>query len=377
MSRLSLLVTLTLSATLATAAFGAASSVEALYVTGTQQGKTTLLTYNVNPATAVATKVGQTVLIEAASVDPVAIGDKHVIYVWNSKNVWTYLTNERGVPQAEPEQHLKFKFPYPVTTFVADPDGKFAYAGVSWWDSQNQTNNATVYLYTINPETGELTNLEEAVGQYGPNPYIGLISFKFGLRGNELFASYLNDAPYTCELGYDYFPVDQTTGHLGSANNILEGGSCSGVTAVAVTDQIAGSAGTCCGQGSGGIYVLQRASQESINCTPAMLTFCGDDVVSNGLYFDPASRNLFFADADTNAIYIGRLSFAKSTITESDSVIPGDPQLFFSPDGLLVYAHYDDDIEIYAFQSSTGTLTANHSLAVPGKINIATATLQD
>jgi|HubBroStandDraft_1064217.scaffolds.fasta_scaffold09387_3 hypothetical protein len=376
MSRICLLA-LTLFATFATTAFGAASSVEVLYVTGTQQGRTTLLTYNVNPATAVAAQVGQTIFIDATSVDPVTIGDKHVIYVWNSKSVWTYLTDERGVPQAEPEQHLKFKFPYPVTTFVANPDGKFAYAGVIWWDSQAQTSNASVYLFTIDQSTGALTNLEEAVAEYGPNSYVSLTGFKFGLQGNKLFASSFNDGPFTCEWGYDYYPVNQNTGHLGSLENILAGGSCSGVTAVAVSDQVGGSAGTCCGPGSGGIFALQMATNKQIECTPSMLTFCGDDVNQNGLYFDPPSRNLFFADADANEIYIGRLNFANSTITESDSAIPGNPRLFFSPDSLLVYAQYDDEIEIYAFQPSTGTLTDNHSLAVQGNAKVATATLQN
>lgn len=122
----------------------------------------------------------------------------------------------------------------------------------------------------------------------------------------------MNNAPYTCELGYDYYPVDQNSGKLGSLENILEDGSCSGNTAVAVTDLAgAGANGNCCGQGSGGIGVLQIAKGAQINCTPSMLTFCGDDVVPNGLHFDPASKNVLFTDADTGQIYIGHLNFAK------------------------------------------------------------------
>jgi hypothetical protein len=355
--------------------FAAASSVEVLYVTETRAGKTSLLTYNVNPATAAATEVGGPISIEATSIDPVTVGIRHVIYVWNSKNVWTYLTDANGVPDAEPEQDLTFKFPNPVTTFVADPDGKFAYAGVAWWDSQTETNNATVYLFAIDPSTGELTNLDEAVAQYGPNPYIGLTGFSFGLKGNKLFASDYNSAPYTCEPGYDYYPVNQSTGHLGSLENIYEDGFCSGNTAVAVTDQIAGGGGACCGQGSGGLGVIQISTGRQIDCDSSMLTFCGDD--EDGLYFDPASRNVFFADYDTKEIYIGRLNFAKGVITESASAIPGGPQLYFSPDSLLVYALYKHNVEIYVFRSSTGTLIANTSLALQGEVNIITTTLQN
>jgi hypothetical protein len=358
---------------LATATFAATSSVDVLYVTETQAGKTSLLTYNVSPTTAVAREVGQPISIESDSVDPVTVGKQHILYVWNSRNVWTYLANANGVPDAKPEQQLAFEFTHPVTTFVADPDGKFAYAGVVWWDSQTETNNATVYLFAISPATGELTNLEEAVAQYGPDPYVGLTGFSFGLNGNKLFASDFNNGPYTCEPGYDDYPVDQNTGHLGSLEYVVSDGSCSGTTVVAVTDQVAGGAGTCCGQGSGGLGVIQIATQKAIECSVSMLTFCGDDV--DGLYFDPASRNVFFADYDTKEIYIGRLNFAKGTITESTSAIPGNPKLYFSSDSLLIYALYNHNVEIYAFNSSSGALTANTSLPIQGKVTIATAVL--
>jgi hypothetical protein len=358
---------------LATATFAAASSVEVLYVTETLNGKSSLLTYHVDPTTAVATKVGQPVSVGATSVDPVTVGRQHVLYVWNSTNVWTYLTNENGVPVAQPEQHLAFNFPHPVTAFVADPDGKFAYAGVSWWDSETENNYATVYLYTIDPSTGELT-LEETAAQYGPNAYIGLTGFSFGLSGKQLFASFFNNGPFTCEDGYSSYAVNQDTGHLGSLETVVVNGSCSGTNAVAVTDQISGGAGGW-SQGFGGISVLRSATEEEINCTPSMLSFCGDDVAVNGLYFDPASRNVFFADSYTDQIDIGRLNFTDGTITASDSVIPGNPKLYFSPDSLLVYSQYDNNIGIFAFRSSTGHITGTASLPVQGKATIATATL--
>jgi hypothetical protein len=165
------------------------------------------------------------------------------------------------------------------------------------------------------------------------------------------------------------------TGHLGSLENVVSDGSCSGATVVAVTDQVAGGAGTCCGQGTGGLGIIQIATQKEIECNVSMLTFCGDDV--EGLYFDPASRNVFFADFDTKEIYIGRLNFAKGAITESISAIPGNPKLYFSPDSLLVYALYNHNVEIYTFKSSTGVLTASSALAIQGKANIAATTLQN
>ena len=359
---------------LASATLAVASSVEVLYVTKSLNGQSSLLTYHVNSTTAVATQVGQPVPVQATSVDPITVGGQRVIYVWNSENVWTYLTNEGGIPNAQPEQHLSFDFPHPVTTFVADPNGKFAYAGVSWWDSKTENNYATVYLYTIDPSTGEL-KLDQAATQYGPDPYIGLTSFSFGLNGNQLFAGFFNDGPFTCENGYSSYPVDQSTGLLGSLTTIIEGGSCSGISAVAVTDQVGGGAGGPCGQGCGGISVLQIATSKWINCTDSMLTFCGDEVASNGLYFDPASRNVFFADTNTNQIEIGGLNFTDETIVATDSTIPGIPKLYFSPDSRLVYAQYSQAILISAFRPSTGQIGVNTLLPVRGQTTIATATL--
>ena len=105
--------------------------------------------------------------------------------------------------------------------------------------------------------------------------------------------------------------MDQNTGQLGSLENVIFDGSCFGGTAVAVTDQVAGGAGTCCGQGSGSVVIIHMASQKKVGCNVSILTFCGDDVA--GLYFDPASRNVFFADLDTQEIFIGRLNFAKGS----------------------------------------------------------------
>jgi hypothetical protein len=64
-------------------------------------------------------------------------------------------------------------------------------------------------------------------------------------------------------------------------------------------------------------------------------------------------------------------------MTESSSIIPGDPELYLSPDSLLVYAQYNSNIEIYGFQSSTGSLTVSTSLPVGANATIATATLQN
>jgi hypothetical protein len=91
-----------------------ASAVEVLYVAQSQNSQYALLTYNVNPQSAVATHVGQSVTIAANSIDPLTVNGKHLIYVWNSTDVWTYVTNSKGLPYRTPSQHLTFGFPHPV-----------------------------------------------------------------------------------------------------------------------------------------------------------------------------------------------------------------------------------------------------------------------
>lgn len=354
--------------------FAAASSVEVLYVATPQTSNASLVTYNVNPTTAVATQAGNAVTVGATNIDPVTVGSLHVIYVWDANDVWLFVTNAQGVPQNQPAQHLSFNFPHPVTTFLADPDGKFAYAGIIWVDSKNFNNHAAVVLFTIDQATGKLTNTRTTVATYGPDPYTGLTGFLFGLSGKRLYASYFDNGPFTCIPGYDYYTVNQQTGHLGPLTGLLSAnGSCSGATLIALTDQLTAYSTSCCGQGSGYLNVSRTGTQQAINCNSQNPTFCGDEV--GGVNLDPASQNVFFGDFDTGLTDVGHLDFVTSQIIATGSTIAGTPPLYFSPDSRLVYASNASDIGIYALQSSTGKLGSNTTLPNSGNVTVATATL--
>ena len=355
-------------------ALAASSSVEVLYVATPQTSNVSLATYNVDPATAVATQVGGAVSVGATSVDPVTVGSLHVIYVWDANNVWLFVTNAQGVPQNRPAQHLSFNFPHPVSTFLADPDGKFAYACMVWLDSKNYNNHAAVVLFTIDQSTGKLTNTGTTVATYGPDPYTGLTGFLFGLSGKRLYASFFDNAPFTCIPGYDYYAVNQQTGQLGALQTLLTAyDSCSGPTLIALTDQLTAYSSSCCGQGTGYLGVNHTGTQQAIKCNSQNLTFCGDEVAR--LNLDPASRNLFFGDADTGLTDVGHLDFVSSQLIDTGSTIAGTPPLYFSPDSRLVYASNASDIGIYALQSSTGKLGSNSTLPNAGNVGIATTTL--
>jgi hypothetical protein len=357
----------------AAAGFAATTSVEVLYVATPQSSNVSLVTYNVDPATAAIKQVGTPVTVGAINVDSVTVGSAHVIYVWNGNNVWLYLTNAQGVPQTKPSQHLNFNFSHSVNTFLADPNGQFAYAGMIWTDLHTYNNYASVVLLTIDQSTGILTNTGKTVASYGPDPYTGLTGFLFGLSGKRLYASFFDNGPFTCLPGYDYYNVNQQTGLLGPQKTLMYGGgSCSGPTEVALTDLLTANASSCCGRGSGYLSVYRTGTQETINCTSDNVTFCGDEV--GRLNLDPANRNIFFGDIDTGLTDVGHLDFNTLELTDTGSTIAGNPPLYFSPDSRLVYARNASDIGVYVLRSS-GELGANSMLPDGGNVGIATATL--
>lgn len=352
----------------------AASSVEVLYVAEPQGNQYTLLTYNVNPKSAVATQVGQAVTINAASVDPLTVNGQHYIYVWNAADVWVYATNADGVPNSQPSQHLTFNFPQPVHNFLADPDGKFAYAALIWFD-QSYNAYAAVQLFTIDPSNGNLSNTGETVASYGPSQYIPLTNFLFGTGGGKLFASWLDYGPHTSAIGYDYYPVNQTTGKMGALKSLFYAQTfeCGTSCDVTVTNKVSAYSGVCCGPGSGSISVARNPNGPNFGCEYE-LAFCSDDTA--GLYVDPVSQNLFFADQTVNQVYVAHIDFKNSQLVATTSSIAGTPPIFFSPDSRLVYAVNANAIGIYALQMTTGDFTASSSLADSGNVSIATATLK-
>lgn len=286
----SLFVLMGLCATLAASALAAGSSVEVLYVAERQHGAISLLTYDVNPETAVAKEAGNPIFVGASNIDPLSIGAKHYVYVWDGSDVWLYLTASNGAPDARPAQHLTFNFAYPVYSFVVDPDGKYAYAAILW-NSQGFF-DAAIVLFTIDPETGKLTNTQKVVATYS-NFYTFLDGFSFGIKGNMLFAQYFDGGPYTCEPGYDGYPVNQANGNLGKPKQLIAGNAnCGSSGAVTITDQVGGAQHACCGAGSGYLEIVRLASGTQIFCQASNLTFCGDD--AGDITLDPASENIIF-----------------------------------------------------------------------------------
>ena len=346
----------------------AASPLEVLYVAERQSETVTLLTYNVNPQTAVATQVGS-MAVPSSSINPLTVGGKHFLYVWNGSSVWVYPTGFDGAPQAQPTQQLNFNFAHPVYSFLVDPDGKFAYAAVLWRDSHGYS-DAAITLFTIDATSGKLTRAHRVVATYS-DYYTYLIGFNFGVSGHRLFAKSFDDGPYTCMPGYDFYSVNQTTGTLGPLTTLIqEGADCGGTATVAVSDTLTAGQSTCCSAGSGYLTITNVFTNRQISCQAP--TFCGDD--AGMLVFDPASKNIVYPDFDVNKTFIGHLDFENLQLIQGPSTIPGTPHVYFSPDSLMLYAQTPSWIAAYAFDSSTGNLLVHKGFAVKGKVTIAPAT---
>lgn len=354
--------------------------VQVLYVTEVQGDNVWLATYNVDPDSAIARRVGPPIEVGSQSIAPLTVGHHHVIYVWNSTDVWVYQTDAVGVPQTPPLQHLTFNFSKPVNTFLVDPNGKFAYATLVWTDPEGY-DNAWMMLFTIDPLNGTLTNTSTIAGIYGPGLFVYLTGFMFGASGDHLYAaSHYSQPGYQCyQLGYLYSVVDEPSGLLTPPATWLGlGAPCIG-TQVATTDLVSAISDSEGGWGSGWLWMFYGNGGD-IFCTKSMLEFCGDTAVH--LNIDPSNKNIFFGDSDRNRTYIGQLRFLASNrhsgiIRPTPVSIPGTPPILFSPNSRLVYALNDSDIAIYVFRADDGDLTAHTSLSTTGNVTITTTLLPD
>jgi hypothetical protein len=348
-------------------AFASASTVEVLYVAQPQTSNVFLATYDVNPVTAVAVKVGTTITVGGSSVTPLSIGTMHLIYVWNATDVWMYVTNSEGVPNRQPSQHLTIGVPYPVITFLANPNGKFAYAVLANGLEQD------IVLFTINQTTGKLTNTNKVVARFVGSDFVALTAFNFGRTGKKLWVR-RDASAHTCDVELEYYPVNQSTGELGSLISVVGFDCTFAFGGIAFSDETAASAENSSGPGGGGVFITRLGTGQNIICQAAMQTFCGDEPF--WLSLDPGGQNLFFADRNTLQISIGHIDWTNSTVMLSPSIIPiAPPPLFFSPDSKLVYAVNANDIGIYALQASSGKLTTSTLLPISGSVSVATATL--
>ncbi len=96
-----------------------------------------------------------------------------------------------------------------------------------------------------------------------------------------------------------------------------------------------------------------------------MLAACN---TTGNIAVDPSGQYVFLTPS--NVTQVARIDMTNKQIVDTGNSIPGSPQLFFSRDGLLVYALTTDyntgnsTIQIYRFDKQTGALTAGSQISL-------------
>lgn len=100
-----------------------------------------------------------------------------------------------------------------------------------------------------------------------------------------------------------------------------------------------------------------------VNCTSAMLSLCGASV--NSLQLDPANQNIFVYDGFPQSVSAAHINLNTAQL-ELTYTFPETSQLYFSPDGKLIYATTATSVDVYTLQPITGTVTLGSTLPITG-----------
>jgi hypothetical protein len=352
-----------------------ASSNQLLYV----HEASSLITYSVNPKTAVATKLGS-LYMNALQSYPVQVFHSPTspyIYILGFASAteeyfWVHATTPEGVPTENPIQKLAVK--PSLTQFFIHPNGHFAYALYSWTDQTTGQFVGDIVLYTINPKTGKLTNTRKPLANFPANYYWQTFLYGFNSTGTKFYTRAYVD--FRDSNGNDFYSyeVNSNTGALtGGTFFWRDDGANQGSDFSAIGDKLIGedfNFNECCGYA--GIHILKNSANATtanpiIACTSNMLAECGDN---ESIQFDPTGKYLFLTTTTNNtkviAIDLATRKLKKTGASMSDAPKNG---VTFSPDGMLAYAIKDpNEVLVYAFNPANGLFTAHSSFTVPSQI---------
>jgi hypothetical protein len=342
-----------------------ASTGQLLYV---QYGQT-LDTYSVNPATAAAKKLGSLALQALPAYASQVLHGPRSPYVYvigftsaTTEFIWVYATSSKGVPFPHPIQTLSVK--PALAQFIFQPGGKFAYAVFSWSDS-NPTSFGDIVLFTVDPNTGILTNTKKALVNFPPDDYGYWTLYGLSSKGTKLYLKQTYYfSPTTNGIDYYHAVLDRKTGLLGKLIHFWRDDTSNGPASSTFSDLLIAQDVAPYGFSPEiDVYANQVYAKNPsplIVCNYKMLSACGD---SGTAQFDPSGKNLFITDTTINSVEIAAVK-AKS-LAARDS-IPGTPStLVFSPQGNLVYAIEGQEVLIYVFDPATGLPGAKSSITLP------------
>jgi hypothetical protein len=370
-----------------------ASPSELLYV---QDGHN-LITYGVNPKTAVASKLGSTHL----DADPNAFiytgyglqvlhaPSAPFVYVLgftsvNHESFWVYATTSKGAAVGNPIQTLVVK--PALTQFFIHPNGKFAYAMYSWRasDSCENGNNAwfaDIVLYTIEPKTGLLTNTKNPVANFPANCFVVTSVAGLNHAGSKLYTNGYDGLFESNDNSFSYYNIDEKTGLLSKGVQFwnLDTGMAGGAF-YTISDTLFAFWNTGEDSLAPGVYVYTDGASLKTPifvCDAVMAPVCGDNQDDfDAVQFDPLGQYLFFNDQSIASVVVAQVEVKTKRLKETGSSIPGNPGVIaFSPDDKLVYTDSGNvggannkEISIYSFNSSSGLITAHSSFSLPSDV---------
>jgi hypothetical protein len=353
------------------------SAVQVVYVID----GSTLTTYNVDPQTLQAAKVGTITLSESIYPGLITSPNGRFLYYSAYQNsseddheLYVYDTYASGLPANTPIQKMSAK---PLAGMLAHPSGKFLYMALVG-TSNGLTVPYAVVRNLIDENNGKLSQpVTEATYQLdsessGNDCYLSILGFN--PAGTAMYDAILCNGPHgSGSATYNQRSVDLQTGALGPDQLVYSFSYYAGSSNARVQFEqnllfaFIGNYNQGPNADLVDIYQMPNVSTPVINCTKSMWAVCGNFGYALA---HPSGEYVFLMDS-ANTTDIGELNLTTQQIVQTSS-IPYEVQQF-STDGTIAYGVNDVngalDIEIYGFSAASGQVTQGGTISVPSDLD--------
>jgi hypothetical protein len=359
------------------ASFALAQNTSPVQVLYALSGKS-IITYNVDPQTLNASKVGSPLTVYNATPGYSALypsPNDHFIYFFspdshNNEHLWVFATDASGVPQAPATQVMTVNGLWDIPQF--DPHANFAYMV---FKSANDVNyNATYSLrrYAVDPATGRLSQPVVEAQYVLPDDPSGAYCW-LSLMGFNPAATIFYDAAvcgnHDTEGGTYYErTLNSQTGALGPDVQIYSwsagNGGYENIQFIhnLMFDFVVPNSYQ---QGIDWLNIdpIKPNTTPSIHCTATMLEACG-----NATGVAHPSGKYVFMQISPDTTQIERVELGQHKIVDTGNYFPYQLGRF-SPDGSLLYGYrYQSPgyiLQIYGFNQSTSAVTQGGQIYAP------------
>lgn len=335
-------------------------------------------TYTVDPSTGNLTQVAADVDVgfgspQAGPLEFTVSSDGHFLYLQTSdatgaEQLVVLSTDARGVPQMPSVQTVDLPA-FSQVTF--DPNGKWAYVLTPTFDESTQAGSAVIDQWSVDPGTGKLSDTGVHVSD-PPVPFSNYALNGTVQRGSAVVSSAFQSVDGFSQLAFLSHAVDPQTGAPSTGTTFVGRGWEWGdddVTAINdkyVVNFFNGLEDRFPGMTYIDVFSTQVPSSALIHCTSTMTDACLN--AGNQLQFDAAGDFLVVDDVVNQRIRLLAIDAANKVLRDTGSSLPADNglQLIFSPDDAFAFGLSGPggppaQIQVYAFDKSTGSLTAKGS----------------